>query len=121
QFIIKHDAKKQFRFASLQNNFGQAVMQHFGLPTNELNSFILLEHGKIYTRSTGALRLTRKLNGLWRLLYGFIIVPPFIRNAVYSFIAKNRYKWFGKKEACWVPTPDLRKRFYEDEFVNEMN
>lgn len=120
QFIIKHDKKKQFRFASLQSNFGQEVMKHFGLPVNELNSFILLEQGKIYTKSTGALRLTKKLDGLLPLLYAFIIVPPFIRNAVYSFVAKNRYKWFGKKEACWLPTPELRKRFLEDDYVYEM-
>ena len=116
QFIIKHDNKKQFRFASLQSEFGQKVMEQFGLPTNELNSFILLENGKIYTKSTGALRVTKKLNGLWVLLYGFIIVPPFIRNAVYSFVARNRNKWFGKKEACWLPTPELRKLFLDDTY-----
>ena len=78
QFIIKHDPKRQFRFASLQSDFGQKVLQQFGLPADELNSFILLEEGKIYTKSTGALRVTKKLNGLWPALYGFIIVPPFI-------------------------------------------
>lgn len=113
RFVIKHDPKKQFRFASLQSAFGQKVLQNFGLPANELNSFILLEEGKIYKKSTGALRLTKKLNGLWPMLYAFIIVPPFIRNAVYSFVAKNRYRWFGKKEACWLPTPELRKLFLD--------
>lgn len=114
QFVIKHDPKKQFRFASLQSDVGQHVMQHFGLPANELNSFILLEHDKIYTKSTGALRLTKKLNGLWPMLYAFIIVPAFIRNAVYSFVANNRYKWFGKKEACWLPTPELKSLFLDN-------
>lgn len=114
QFIIKHDKKQQFRFASLQSEFGQEVMKQFGLPTNELNSFILLEEGKIYTKSTGALRVTKRLNGLWFLLYGFIIIPPFIRNAVYSFVAHNRYRWYGKKDACWLPTPELRKLFLDD-------
>ena len=116
QFIIKNDKKKQFRFASLQSEFGQKVMEQFGLPTNELNSFILLENEKIYTKSAGALRVAKRLNGLWVLLYGFIIVPPFIRNAVYSFVANNRYKWFGKKEACWLPTPELRKLFLDDTY-----
>ena len=116
QFIIKHDSKKIFRFASLQSEFGQDVLKHFGLPANELNSFILLEDEKIYTRSTGALRVTKKLNGLWPALYAFIIAPPFIRNAVYSYIAHNRYKWFGKKEACWVPTAALRKLFLDDSY-----
>lgn len=113
QFIIKHDPKRQFRFASLQSEFGQKVLAQFGLPADELNSFILLEEGKIYTKSTGALRVTKKLNGLWPMLYGFIIVPPLVRNAVYSWIAHNRYKWFGKKEACWLPTPDLKKLFLD--------
>ena len=113
QFIIKHDPKRQFRIASLQSEFGQQVLAQFGLPADELNSFILLEDGKIYTKSSGALRVTKKLNGLWPMLYGFIIVPPFIRNAVYSWVAHNRYKWFGKKEACWLPTPELRKLFLD--------
>jgi predicted DCC family thiol-disulfide oxidoreductase YuxK len=113
QFVIKHDPKRQFRFASLQSRFGQKILQQFGLPADELNSFILLENGNIYTRSTGALRVTKKLNGLWPLLYAFIIVPIFIRNAVYNYIAHNRYRWFGKKEACWLPTPELRKLFLD--------
>ncbi|CAN5260811.1 thiol-disulfide oxidoreductase DCC family protein [soil metagenome] len=113
QFIIKHDRKKQFRFASLQGIFGQKVLKHFDLPANELNSFILLEDGKLYTSSGGALRVTKKLNGLFPLLYGFIIVPPFIRNAVYSYVAHNRYKWFGKKEACWLPSPELKALFLD--------
>ena len=111
QFVIKHDPKHQFRFASLQSEFGQEVMQQFNLPTDELGSFILLEDGKIYTKSSGALRVTKKLNGGWPLLYAFIIVPPFIRNGVYNWIAKNRYKWFGKKEECWIPTQELNDLF----------
>ncbi len=114
QFIVKHDKKKQFRFASLQSPFGQEVMKHFGLNTTELNSFILLENNKIYTRSSGALRVAKKLDGLYGWLYAFIIVPPFIRNGVYNYIAKHRYKWYGKKDACWVPTPVLRSLFWDD-------
>jgi predicted DCC family thiol-disulfide oxidoreductase YuxK len=113
QFIIKHDPKRIFRFASLQSEFGKKVLEQFHLPANELNSFILLENGKIYTRSTAALRVTKKLKGFWKLLYGFIIVPPFIRDAVYTLIANNRYKWFGKKETCWLPTPELKALFIE--------
>ena len=113
QFVIKHDPKKQFRFASLQSAFGQNVMQHFGLPAHELNSFILLEDGKIYTKSTGALRVAKKMSGLWPLLYGFVIVPAFIRNVVYNYIARHRYNWFGKKEVCWAPTPELKQLFLD--------
>jgi len=114
QFIIRHDKKKQFRFASLQSPFGQAVMRQFGLPVTELNSFILLENNHIYTKSTGALRVAKKLDGLYKLLYAFIIVPPFLRNAVYNYIAKHRYKWLGKKDACWIPTPGLKALFWYD-------
>ena len=111
QFIIKHDKKKQFSFASLQSDFGQKVLSENNLSTTELSSFILLENGRIYTKSTGALRVVKRLNGAWPLLYSFIIVPPFIRNVMYNWVAKNRYKWFGKQESCWLPTPDLRARF----------
>ncbi len=113
QFVIKHDSKHQFRFASLQSEFGQQVMTEFHLPTTELGSFILLENGKIYTRSSGALRVTKKLNGGWPLLYVFMLVPAFIRNGIYNWVAKNRYKWFGKKEECWIPTKELNSLFIE--------
>jgi predicted DCC family thiol-disulfide oxidoreductase YuxK len=114
QVIIKHDKQRRFRFASLQSPFGQAVLQQFGLPVTELNSFVLLEGGRIYIKSTGALKVAKKLGGLYSLLYAFIIVPPFIRNAVYSFIARNRYKWFGKQDACWLPTPALKALFWDN-------
>jgi predicted DCC family thiol-disulfide oxidoreductase YuxK len=113
QFIIRHDPKHRFRFASLQSEFGQKLMQHFGLPADQFNSFLLFENGKIYTRSTGALRVAKKLKGLWSLLYGFIILPRFIRDPVYNFIARNRYKWFGKKEECWIPTSELKSLFLD--------
>ena len=111
QFVIKHDKKRQFRFASLQSDFGQKTLSDNNLSTTDLSSFILLENGKIHTKSTGALRVVKRLNALWPLLFGFIIVPPFIRNAVYNWIAKNRYKWFGKQESCWLPTPEHKARF----------
>lgn len=113
QLVIKHDKKKQFCFASLQSDFGQKVLQQFHLPATDFNSFIYLENGKLYTKSTGALRLAKKLGGFWKLLYGFMIVPPFIRNGVYNWVARNRYKWYGKQESCWLPTPDLRARFLQ--------
>ena len=114
QFVIKRDKKKRFRFASLQSALGAEVMQQFNLPANELNSFILLENNQVYTSSTGALKVSKQLNGLWPLLYVFIIVPKFIRDAVYRFIANNRYKWFGKKETCWVPSKELAERFISE-------
>lgn len=111
QFVIKRDPKQQFRFASLQSEFGQHVLAQHQLPQNDFNSFILLQEGNIYTKSTAALKVAKQLSGLWPMLYGFIIIPPFIRNAVYSFIAQNRYRWFGKREACMLPSPQQRNLF----------
>jgi predicted DCC family thiol-disulfide oxidoreductase YuxK len=88
-------------------------LKKFGLPGGNPNSFILLEGEKIFTHSTGALRVFRQLGGIWKLLYVFIIVPRFIRDGVYNFIASNRYKWFGKKESCYMPSPELKIRFLE--------
>lgn len=114
QFVIKKDRKRIFRFASLQSELGMHVMQQYGLPVSDLNSFLLLENGKLYTKSTAALRLTRKLGGGWPLLYAFMIVPKFIRDGIYSWIARNRYKWFGKRDACWLPTPELKTLFLDN-------
>lgn len=111
QFVIKTDKKKIFRFASLQSEFGQSILAKYHLNTTALSSLVLLEGDRVYTKSTGALRIARKLQFPFNLFYIFIMVPPFIRDAVYNYIAKNRYKWFGKEEACWVPTPELKERF----------
>jgi predicted DCC family thiol-disulfide oxidoreductase YuxK len=113
QFIIKRDKKKQFRFAALQGKGGNDLLKKFDLPANLFNSFILVEGDKVYTRSTAALRVAKKLSGGWKLLYGLMIVPRFIRNAVYNVIAKNRYKWFGKRNECMIPAPGLKERFLD--------
>ena len=113
QFIIKHDKQKQFRFASLQSYFGKAIMQKAGISENNFNSFILLENGIIVTRSTAALKVAKQLSGGLKLLYVFIIIPAFIRDPIYSIIANNRYKWFGKKEACWLPDEELIPLFLD--------
>jgi predicted DCC family thiol-disulfide oxidoreductase YuxK len=113
QFIIRHDKKKKFLFASLQGNKGQETLHRFKLPSHFLNSFIVVEDDKVYTRSAAALRVAKQLGGGWSLLYALIIIPPFIRNALYDLVARNRYKWFGKKEECWVPTAELRERFID--------
>jgi len=113
QVILKRDNKKKFQFASLQGKAGQELLKRHHLPDDVFNSFILLEDDKIYTRSAGALRVAKHLGGAWPLIYGLIIIPKFIRDAVYNLIAKNRYKWFGRREECWVPTPELRERFLD--------
>lgn len=110
-FIIRHDKRDYFRFAPLQSPTGEKLVAENGLAGHNLDSVILSENGKVYTKTSAALRIARRLNGLWPLLFAFIIVPPFIRDIVYNIIAKNRYRWWGKKDACMIPTPDVRKKF----------
>jgi predicted DCC family thiol-disulfide oxidoreductase YuxK len=97
----------------LQGKTGQEYLRKFNLPINTFNSFMLVEDDNLYTRSTGALRMLKHLGDAWSLLYIFILVPRFIRDAVYNLVAGNRYKWFGKKDECWVPTPSLKAKFLE--------
>ena len=111
QFILKRDKQSRFKFASLQGEFGQRTLTRFGLEETNPNSFVLLEGEKIYTHSRGALRIFLHLGGIWKMLYAFIIVPRFIRDAVYNFIARNRYKWFGKRSICYLPTVNIKDRF----------
>ncbi|MGB3948031.1 MAG: thiol-disulfide oxidoreductase DCC family protein [Bacteroidia bacterium] len=113
QFVLKRDTKATFKFASLQSNAGQKLLADFKLPLDEFNSFIYIDDGKLYTRSSAALRVAKELNFPWKLMFGFIVVPSFIRNFVYDIIAKNRYKWFGKRESCMIPTAELKQRFLE--------
>ncbi|EAY27093.1 thiol-disulfide oxidoreductase DCC family protein [Microscilla marina] len=111
QTIIKRDKQEKFLFASLQSEVGQALLRKFNRPVDDLDSFVMIESDTHYIKSTAALRVAREFGGAWRLLYGFIIVPRFIRDAVYDFIAKNRYRWYGKKDECMMPTPELKARF----------
>jgi predicted DCC family thiol-disulfide oxidoreductase YuxK len=113
QFILKIDQKKIFRFASLQSKSGQAMLAAQGLPADAFKSFVVQEGEKIFTRSTGALRVLKHVGGFWSIFYAFIIVPKFIRDGVYDLISRNRYKWFGEKTECWIPTPELQKRFLD--------
>jgi len=111
QFTIKRDPTNKFRFAALQSEFALQNLAKFQLDPQKGDTFILLENGKVYQRSTAALRVAKNLSGWWPLLYAFMIVPKFIRDAVYNYIAKNRYRWFGKQESCWIPTPALKSKF----------
>ena len=106
-FVIKRDPKKYFRFASLQSETAQKLLGE----RHSLDTMILIENGNVYLRSTAALRIAKKLRGLWPLFYIFIVIPKFLRDLLYNWIARNRYRWFGKIEACMVLTPELRDRF----------
>lgn len=110
QFIIKHDQAAYFQFASIQSDIGQALLAKYNVSEN-VDSVVLIEHGKAYVKSTAALRISRNLDGFWPIFYLFILVPPFLRNCVYRAVAKNRYRLFGQKKMCTLPTPSQQKRF----------
>jgi predicted DCC family thiol-disulfide oxidoreductase YuxK len=110
-FMIRHDKNDYFRFAPLQSSTGEELMRKNGMETAKPDSVVLYEKGKLYTKTSAALRIARRLNGAWPLLYAFIVVPPFFRDIVYTIIARNRYRWWGKTEACMVPTPEVRRKF----------
>lgn len=110
-FIIDKDKKDIFKFAALQSEIGKEILDKFNLQKINYDSFLLIENDKYYLKSTATLRVLKYLPGLWKLLFVFIIVPPFIRNYIYDFISRNRYKWFGKKETCGVPTPEILNKF----------
>lgn len=112
QFIIKRDPKVHFKFASLQGEIGQQLLNQHGL-NSKMDSFVLIEDDNIFFESTAALRVCRKLKGGWKLLAGLFIVPSPLRNSIYKIIAKNRYKWFGKKDSCMLPRPEWRNRFLD--------
>lgn len=107
QLVIRHDRRRQFRFASLQSPYAQTLLQGKILP----DSVVLYEGGKFYSESTAALRVLRRLDGLWPLCYSLLIVPRFLRDIIYRRIARNRYRWWGKSDTCMVPSPELADLF----------
>ena len=111
--IIRHDKKNRFRFAPLQSETGKKLAKQYFIDTEKTDSIILIENNKAYTKSTAILRISKHLNTLYPLMYGFMIIPAFIRNFIYDFIARNRYRWFGKKDSCMIPTAEVRSKFIE--------
>lgn len=122
-WIIDHDPKQQFKFIALQDiarlKTGNTEQQEaYALLKNELidassvlSSVLLIENGQLYKKSTAVLRICRQLSGLYPVLHTYIIIPRALRDLVYDLIAHNRYKWFGKREQCRVPSPDVKQRF----------
>ena len=110
QFIIEKDIENQFQFASLQSEFGQEFLKKHSLNTQKFDSIILVDGNQYFTQSSAALKIGEHLKG-FKWLKIFWVVPKFIRDFVYSIISKNRYKWFGKQENCWLPTPELKEKF----------
>ena len=112
QFIIKHDKKDIFRFVALQSEIGLEIINHIGIDTTKIDSILLYEPGKAYYyKAQAALKIAKELGGIYKAISWFSILPDFLTNAVYDYIARNRYKWYGKKDACMIPTPELKAKF----------
>ncbi|MGS2726121.1 thiol-disulfide oxidoreductase DCC family protein [Psychroserpens sp. BH13MA-6] len=114
QYVIKHDSKDKFKFAALQSAIGQDIINTYKIDTAKTDSILLFSHDSgLSTKSTAALKIAKQLGFPRNLMSVFFIVPTFIRNWVYDYIAKNRYKWYGKKDACMIPTPELKAKFLD--------
>ncbi len=116
-FIIRHDKKDIFRFASLQSDCGKKLLEKYKIDSQKTDSIILIDKGKAFVKSTAALRAASQLNAAYPIIYGLIVVPKFIRDAVYNHIARHRYRWFGKRESCMVPTPEIKAKFLDTPLV----
>jgi predicted DCC family thiol-disulfide oxidoreductase YuxK len=110
-FIIRNDPHRRFRFAALQSPVGQTLLQQRGLPAETLDSIVFIEGECAFTKSTAALRIARRLGSVWPAAFLFILVPRPLRDLCYTLIARNRYRIFGKRDACMMPTPELKTRF----------
>ena len=113
RFVVARDPAARFRFAALTSPAAARVLREAGVTPPLPDSMILIEEGRVFMRSDAPLRIARGLSCPWPLLYGFIVVPRVIRDRVYDFIAGRRYRWFGRREVCMVPTPELRQRFLD--------
>lgn len=110
QFIIKRDPKGYFQFAAQQSDSGIMLRSKYAVP-DTLDSILVIDQHRVYNSSDAALHISKHLNGLWSILYVLKVIPKPIRDVVYKFIAKNRYAWFGKKDSCMIPSPEIRNRF----------
>lgn len=113
RFVLKRDKKAVLKFCSLQSYRAKELLPADFSESNEPSSIVLKENDYVYTESTAALRICKHLSGLWPVLYVFILVPRFVRDGVYRFIARHRYKWFGKSESCPLPMPEWQERFLD--------
>ena len=112
QFVIKHDKKDIFRFVAIQSDLGQEIIKHIGIDITKTESAILYEPGiAYYYKAEAAIRIANELGGVYSLLNLFSVFPKGLLNSIYDYVAKNRYKWYGKKEACLIPTPELKAKF----------
>jgi predicted DCC family thiol-disulfide oxidoreductase YuxK len=115
QFIVRHDKRALFRFAPLQSTTAKKILAGFEYEDSELGSVLLVSDGRVYRKSRAVLRIARQLDSAWPLFYYlFFWIPPVITDLIYNFIGSHRYKWFGKKDVCWIPDDEIRRRFIDD-------
>lgn len=112
-FAIKRDKKKKLFFTPLQGETAKQILPQYNINPTSLRSVVFIDQDKAWTQSSAALRICKYLDGGWKLFYGLIIIPKFIRDFFYNIIARNRYRWFGKKDTCMIPTPDMKERFLD--------
>lgn len=110
-FTIAHDPDRQFMFGTLQSEQAQRILRDLNLPTTDYQTFLLLEGGRVSTKSVAALRVLRQLSWWWPLYYVGVLVPSPLRDVVYDFVARHRYRWMGRTTTCRVPTREERDRF----------
>ncbi|MED3498253.1 thiol-disulfide oxidoreductase DCC family protein [Brevibacillus agri] len=114
QFILKRDPSGSIHFASLQSEKAQQILSRYSYAESGLSSVVLIAHGRLYTKSDAILRVARKLSGAWPLCYYLgRLFPRLVRDFTYDWVAKNRYRWFGKQEQCMLPTPEIKARFLD--------
>lgn len=114
-FIIRKDNKGRFLVGSLQDEYSKKILSKYDVKEDYLDSLVLLEKDEVYYRSTAALKIARHLSGLWPIFYPLILLPRFLRDPVYDWIGQNRYRWFGKKDSCRIPTPEEKEKFISPE------
>lgn len=111
QWVLLRDTTGIFQFAALQSETGQALLRQNGLDAQNFDTVVLVDGQRVYLRSDVPLEICRRLGGLWSLLFVFKIVPRVLRDAIYAWIARNRYRWWGRREACMLPRPEWKGRF----------
>ena len=111
QFVIRHDRRAKFRFAAIQSEIGREIFQSHGLDPVDLQTFVFISDGKMLLRSDAAIEVVSHFGGAWSLLGIFRFLPRVLRDSIYSFIARNRYRWFGRNDVCMIPTAEIKERF----------
>lgn len=113
RFIVRRDPRKRFKFAAMQSETGRRLLRKHHLPEESSETMFLIQGDRLYEKSTAALRIVRELEGIWPILYWFILIPGPVRDFIYSIVSRNRYKIFGRREACPTPTKEIRDRFLQ--------